>query len=80
MVIAIFLPLSFGSEDGSLESPGFDQGNPWSLSRYRPHVEEGGAIKVPLPYGKFIRLGVGLSTMTHQGATHPSIPLGTLTL
>lgn len=82
VAVVIFLLLSFGSEDGSLESPGFDhdQGNLWSLSRYRPHVEEGGTFRVPLAYGKFTKLGVGLSIMTHQGPTHPSIPLGTLTL
>lgn len=27
VAVVVFLPFSFGSEDGSLESPGFDQGN-----------------------------------------------------
>lgn len=76
----VFLSISFGSEDGSLEIPDFDQGNLWSLSRYRPHMEEGGASKVPLPDGKIYRLGVGIGIKTHQGPTHLSIPLGTLTL
>jgi hypothetical protein len=46
VAVVVFLPLLFGSEDGSLESPGFDQGNLWSLSTYRPHMEEGGALRV----------------------------------
>lgn len=80
VVCLFFFPVSFGSEDGSLESPGLDQGNLWSLSRCSPHMEEGGTFRVPLPYGKLTRLRVGMSIMTHQGPTHPSIPLGTLTL
>lgn len=43
--MVVFLPLLFGSEDGSLESPGFDQGNLWSLSICRLHVEEGGVLR-----------------------------------
>lgn len=75
MAVVVFLPISFGSEDGSLESPGFDQGNLWSL---KFHMEEGGAFKVVFPYGKLTRLGVGISIMAHQGPTHPSFPLGNL--
>lgn len=71
----LWLFFSFGSEDGSLESPGFDQGNLWSL---RFHMEEGGTFKVLFPYGKLTRFGVGISIMAHQGPTHPSFPLGNL--
>lgn len=75
MAVVIFLPISFGSKDGSLESLGFDQGNLWSL---RFHMEEDGTVEVVFPYGKLTRLGVGISIMIHQGPTHPSFPLGNL--
>lgn len=46
VTVVVFLPLLFGSEDCSRESPGFDQGNLWSLGMCRPHVEEGwGALR-----------------------------------
>lgn len=52
VAVVVFLPLLFGSEVGSLESPGFDQGHLWSLSTYRPHMEEGGALRFHSQLGR----------------------------